>query len=165
MAEVSIGGRPVGDGHPVFIIAEAGSNHDGKLSQAFQLVDVAAAAGADAVKFQTFRAASLYARTAGTSDYLATSKPIFELIREMEMPLEWLPDLAEHCREKGLIFLSTPFDEEMANALDPLVPAFKIDSYSTAHVRRNLSSCRRGQRPAPKSPRPSRPFVSPATTS
>lgn len=134
---IRIGSRAVGDGEPCFIVAEAGSNHDGKLEQAKQLIDVARAAGADAVKFQNFRADHLYPRAPSSAEYLRSlgiEKPIYDLIRELEMPREWIPVLAAHCRERGIIFLSTPFDEGLADAIDPFVPAFKIASYELTHI-------------------------------
>jgi sialic acid synthase SpsE len=117
----------------VYVIAEAGSNHDGSFDQALRLIDVAAEQGADAVKFQAFRADRLYARSAGVSDYLGSEKPIFEIIHDMEMPLEWIPRLARHAAQSGLDFLATPFDERMVDAIEPYVPALKIASYEMTH--------------------------------
>jgi sialic acid synthase SpsE len=131
---LNIGGRKVGNGERCFVIAEAGSNHDGDFEQAKALIKIAADAGADAVKFQTFRADRLYARNAGRSDYLKLDKPIFDIIAAMEMPYEWLPLLAEESRRHGLIFLSTPFDEQSADELEPHVSAFKIASYEMTHL-------------------------------
>jgi N-acetylneuraminate synthase len=129
-----IGGRPVGGGHRCFVIAEAGSNHNGNLDQARRLIDVAAEAAADAVKFQLFRARALYARGAGQTDYLKLPRSIYEIIGELEMPYEWLPRLAEHARERGILFLASVFDEEAADRLDPFVEAFKIASYEMTHL-------------------------------
>ena len=134
MKSVGIGDRVVGDSSSCFVIAEAGSNHDGKLEQAMELVRIAAEAGADAVKFQTFRAEKLYSRNAGRSDYLQLDQPIFDIIAAMEMPYEWLPVLAAEATRLGVLFLSTPFDEESADALDPHVPAYKIASYELTHL-------------------------------
>lgn len=131
---VQIGERLIGDGHPCFIIAEAGSNHNGQLAQAKCLIDAAAEAGADAVKFQCFRASKLYPRTAGQSDYLKVARPIYDIVAEMEMPYEWLPELAAYSQEKGIMFLSSVFDEDSANRLDPYVPAHKIASYEMTHL-------------------------------
>lgn len=130
---ILIAERRVGEGEPVYFVAEAGSNHDGKFEQALALIDIAAGAGADAVKFQTFRADDLYPRSAGTSDYLASPRPIYDIIRELEMPADWIPRLAEHCRVRGIHFLSTPFDERSADLLDPHLPAFKIASSEMTH--------------------------------
>lgn len=132
-AAIAIGGRRVGRGEPCYVIAEAGSNHNGRLETAFELIDAAASAGADAVKFQLFRAARMYPRSAGTSDYLKSSTPIFDIIAAMEMPYDWLPGLVGHCGLRRIAFLATPFDEESADRLDPYVPAFKIASYEMTH--------------------------------
>ncbi len=126
---VRIGPKKIGDGAPCFIIAEAGSNHNGKLKQAFRLIDIAAEAGADAVKFQTFRAQTLYLKSAGRSDYLKIKKSIYDIIKEMEMPPAWIPKLAAHCKTKKILFLSTPTDEICADLLAPYVPAYKVASY------------------------------------
>src|SRR3990172_2573050 len=131
---VRVSDRWIGDGEPCFIIAEAGSNHDGNLEQAKRLIGVAASAGADAVKFQVFRANRLYPRSAGVSGYLKIPKPIYDIITEMEMPYEWLPELAVCCREKGVLFLASAFDEGSADQLDPHVEAFKIASYEMTHL-------------------------------
>ena len=131
--KVRIGNRWIGDGDPCFIIAEAGSNHNSSLEQAIQLIDIAASAGADAVKFQVFRANRLYPKNAGLSDYLKMPKPIYDIVAGMEMPYEWLPKLAASCQEKGLLFLASVFDEESADRLDPHVAAFKIASYEMDH--------------------------------
>jgi N-acetylneuraminate synthase len=125
--------RPVGEGAPVYVIAEAGSNHDGDLARAHRLVEVAAEAGADAVKFQLFRADRLYPRSAGSSDYLGSSRPIHEIIAALEMPVGWLPELAGDAASRGLHFLVTPFDEVAADAIEPYVPAYKIASYEMTH--------------------------------
>lgn len=132
--EVTIGDKIIGDGHPCFITAEAGSNHDKNLDQAKKLIDIAVKSKADAVKFQTFKAAKLYTQNAGYADYLGNKKSIFEIIRSMEMPYEWISELAEYCQNKGIIFFSAPFDEESADVLEDFVPCFKIASYEATHI-------------------------------
>ena len=134
MKVIEIAGRKVGPGHPCFVIAEAGSNHNGNLQQALGLIGIAAEAGADAVKFQTFRAAKLYPKSAGKTDYLKLDQSIYDIIAAMEMPYEWIPILAEEAAKHKLIFLSTPFDEQSTDELDPYVPAFKIASYEMTHI-------------------------------
>lgn len=126
-------GKKVGTGAACFVIAEAGSNHNGSLDIARRLVDTAASAGADAVKFQTFEAKRLYPKGAGKSDYLRDETPIFDIIKAMEMPPEWLPALRDQAHEKGLAFISSPFHEEAVELLDPFVDAFKIASYELTH--------------------------------
>lgn len=134
MTALQIGDRPVGPDEPTFVIAEAGSNHNGDLDTARELIDVAANAGADAVKFQTFRADDLYVEDSGGVDYLDDDRSIYEIIESMEMPYEWIPKLHEHCREQGILFMSTPFDERSAEELAPYVPAWKVASYTSSHV-------------------------------
>jgi N-acetylneuraminate synthase len=117
-----------------FVIAEAGSNHNGDMDTARRLIEVAAEAGADAVKFQVFRARTMYPRSAGVSDYLGLPTPIYDVIEEMETPYEWLPVLAEECRAASLEFMATPFDEEAADRIDPFVGVHKIASYELTHL-------------------------------
>ncbi|HLE92828.1 MAG TPA: N-acetylneuraminate synthase family protein [Anaerolineales bacterium] len=132
--KVRVGNRWIGDGESCFIIAEAGSNHNGSFEQAKQLIDVAVSAGADAVKFQVFRANSLYPKSAGFSDYLKVARPIYDIIAELEMPYEWIPDLASYCRDKDVLFLASVFDEVSADQVERHVEAFKIASYEMTHI-------------------------------
>jgi len=131
---IKIESRLVGEGWPCFVIAEAGSNHNGNLEQAKRLIDVAVEAGADAVKFQLFRASKLYPKNAGQSDYLKLDESIYDIMSAMEMPYEWLPELAEHCRQSEIIFLASAFDQESVDQLDPYVSAYKIASYEMTHL-------------------------------
>lgn len=130
--EISLGGRRVGDGHPCYVIAEAGSNHNRDLDMARRLIEVAAEARADAVKFQTFSGRTLYSSRAPRFDYLAgvSDKSPAELLESLELPRHWQPVLAEHARECGIEFLSSPFDNEAVDELDQLgVAAFKVASF------------------------------------
>ncbi len=136
---VRIGDREVGGGAPVYVIAEAGSNHDRDLDQAKRLIDVAAAAGADAVKFQTFAADRIVAETTTRAKYLddllPPDKTMADLFRELELPREWHAELFRHATEAGIDFLSTPFDFEAIDLLDDLgVKAFKVASYELWHL-------------------------------
>ena len=132
--KVRICNRLVGDQEPCFIIAEAGSNHNGNFDQAVKLIDVAGKAGADAVKFLLFRADKLYNKFAGESAYLQLNTSIYDLMLAMEMPYDWIPKLAEYCERNSIIFMSSVFDEESADQLDPYVPAYKIASYEMTHI-------------------------------
>lgn len=135
MRAIEISKKKIGNGEPTFIIAEAGSNHNGKLDVAKRLIDTAVEAGADAVKFQTFRADKLYPKEAGYADYLETKKSIYDIIKEMEMPYEWIPELFDYCKENDIIFLASSFDEDSANKLTEVgVEAFKIASYESNHL-------------------------------
>ncbi|MCC6555698.1 MAG: GNAT family N-acetyltransferase, partial [Polyangiaceae bacterium] len=100
---------------------------------------------ADAVKFQTFRADRLYPRSAGRSDYLGDERSIYDIIRAMEMPPEWLPILAEHARARGVAFLSSTFDEASVELVDPHVDAFKCASYEMTHEPLLRFMARRGK--------------------
>ncbi len=131
---IRIGPRWIGESAPCFIIAEAGSNHNGRLEQAKQLIDIAADAGADAVKFQVFRASKLYPKQAGHSDYLNDARSIYDIVSELEVPYEWLPTLARWSQERGVMFLASACDEESVDQLDPFVPGFKITSYEMTHL-------------------------------
>lgn len=131
----------MGPGEPVYVIAEAGSNHNRDLPTARKLIDVAAQAGADAVKFQTYRAEGLYSRATPTMSYLRDSgllgarESVWEMIKRIEIPWEWHAELAEHARAAGIEFLSTPFEEQAVALLEPLaVPAYKIASYEINHL-------------------------------
>jgi N,N'-diacetyllegionaminate synthase len=128
-----IGQRNIGRGEPVFIIAEAGVNHNGDLALARQLVDVAAHAGADAVKFQTFKAEKVVSPQAPKAGYqlqtTGADESQLELVKRLELPFEAFRELFVYCQDKGILFLSTPFDEESADFLDALgVAAFKVPS-------------------------------------
>lgn len=133
MGVFHIGDRPVGPGEPTFIIAEAGSNHNGDLETAKELIDVAVEAGADAVKFQTFRASDMYVEDSGGVEYLDDDRTIYDIIESMEMPYEWIPELHDYCRDRDIYFMSTPFDERSAEELAEYVPAWKVASYTSSH--------------------------------
>lgn len=116
-----------------FIIAEAGSNHNGSLQTAKKLIDAAVDAGADAVKFQTFRAEDMYVRDTGETEHIGNEESIYDIMESMEMPYDWIPELHNYCKESGITFLSTPFDERSADKLAEFVPAYKIASFTLSH--------------------------------
>jgi pseudaminic acid synthase len=140
-AEFVIGDRPVGPGHPCYVIAEAGSNHNRELGTALRLIEVAAEAGADAVKFQTYTAEGLYSQHTPDISYLkeqglvSESESVWDLIKRVEIPWEWHADLARHAEKVGIAFFSTPFEESAVDLLeDTGVPAYKIASYEVNHL-------------------------------
>jgi N-acetylneuraminate synthase len=133
MESFEIGGRRIGAGEPCFVIAEAGVNHNGDIRLAKRLVDAASSAGADAVKFQTFKASSLVTATAPKAEYqkacAGSEETQEEMLRRLELPLEGFAELESCCRDRGILFLSSPFDPDSADLLHRLrVPAFKIGS-------------------------------------
>lgn len=116
----------------VYIIAEAGVNHNGSLDLACRLVDAAKAAGADCIKFQTFRAQNLVSRNAGKADYQKDTTgdgSQADMLTKLELSYDAFSRLKQYCEEVGITFLSTPFDLESAAFLDQLgVPFWKIPS-------------------------------------
>jgi N-acetylneuraminate synthase len=124
---MKISDQSVGPDSQTYIIAEAGSNHDGSLEQAKKLVDIAADSGADAVKFQTFRADKMYPAQGSSNDEL------LDLIVEAEMPYNWIPKLSDYCSNNNIHFLSSPFDTDSVDRLKSYVPAFKIASSMLSH--------------------------------
>lgn len=133
VTSVNIGERKVGPGHPCFIIAEAGVNHNGSLEMARQLVDMAVQAGADAVKFQTFKAERIVARDAPKAEYqvrnTGNTESQFEMISRLELSPEMHRDLWNYCNGLGILFMSSPFDQQSADLLADLdVAVFKIPS-------------------------------------
>ena len=117
----------------VFIIAEAGVNHNGSILLAKKLIDVAVDVGADAVKFQTFKTESLVSKNAKKADYQKKTtdkeESQFDMIKKLELDVTAHKELITYCKEKGIIFLSTPFDNESIDLLDTLgLKIFKIPS-------------------------------------
>jgi N-acetylneuraminate synthase/N,N'-diacetyllegionaminate synthase len=130
---IEIGNRWVGPGLRCFIVAEAGVNHGGSFDVARRLVDAAVHAGADAVKFQTFKTERLTSASAPRAPYQQRvgggSGSQRDLLKQVELPFGAFQRLAGYCRERAITFLSTPFDEESVDLLDRLgVPAFKVGS-------------------------------------
>jgi sialic acid synthase SpsE len=129
--EIRIGDRPVGDGHGAFIIAEAGINHNGSMETARKLIDVAADAGADAVKFQMRNYGELF--RAGVVEDMSQEdigfQYIMHLIKDYEFAAEQYEELARYTASRGLLFLCTPWDKRSVDTLEDIgVPAYKIAS-------------------------------------
>ena len=131
-----IGKRIISTESPSYIIAEAGSNHNRDIKLAYRLIDIAAAARADAVKFQTFSADKIASKIDNSLTRIdfAGMKSLHELYAKIELPREWHKDLFEYAEEKQIAFLSTPFDEKAVEELHKLgVNAFKIASFEITH--------------------------------
>lgn len=137
----------------VTVIAEAGSNWRmgtpaRDMAMAKSLIEVAAEAGADAVKFQVFRPDSVYVSNAGTSDYLSDAgiqEDISDIFADLAMPYEMLPDLAAYCAKCDIDFMASPFSVEDFEAIDPHVSAHKIASYEISHLRLIEAAARSGK--------------------
>jgi len=117
----------------VFVIAEAGVNHNGSLKIAKQLIDVASESGANAVKFQTFKAATLVSKAAEKADYQKktsnANESQFEMIKKLELNSDAHKELISYCNKKNIMFLSSPFDIDSIKLLDSLgIEIFKIPS-------------------------------------
>jgi len=117
----------------IFVIAEAGVNHNGSITLAKQLIDVASDAGADAVKFQTFKADNLVSKTAQKADYQKqttdTSESQYEMLKKLELNTTAHHELIAYCNTKDILFLSTAFDHESITLLNNLgMSIFKIPS-------------------------------------
>ena len=133
MERFRIGQRWIG-GPRVYVIAEIGSNHDGKLATAKRLIDLAARAGADAVKFQTFRADHLYPALRFGDDGTPSPHPTHEFLKKYEVPAAWHGALKARADARGVDFLSAPFDEDAADLLVATgCPALKIASGDLTH--------------------------------
>lgn len=131
---ITIGSASIGPNSPTYFIADIAANHDGDLSRALSLITLAAEAGADAAKFQHFRAEHIVSdygfRNLGEQlDHQASwSKSVFEVYQDASLPWEWTETLAAHCTELGIEFMSSPYDFDAVLHLDPYVNAYKIGS-------------------------------------
>jgi len=134
-----------------YIIAEAGVNHNGSLDLARQLIDAAVEAGADAVKFQSFRAEALVSVSAVKADYQKEAtgevETQFQMLKKLELDEAAHLALYSHCRDRGIQFLSTPFDEESLKFLDQrlAVPLIKIPSGEITNGPHLLAAARTGK--------------------
>ena len=124
---------------PVFIIAEAGVNHNGDINKAKELIDVAASAGVDAVKFQAFKTENLILKDVEKAPYQQkttdSKESQFDMLKSLEITQSQNRELIEYCNNKKIIFLSTPFDEDSIDELVELdLPAFKVASTDTTNL-------------------------------
>ena len=144
MSSLRIGERSIGSGHPCLVIAEAGINHNGDARLAAELVDAAAEAGADAIKFQTHFPEHEMLRDGRTAAYVGES--LFDLLSRTALTREAHVELRDRARTKGLIFLSTPFSREAADFLETIgVPAFKTGSGELTHLPLQQHIARKGR--------------------
>jgi pseudaminic acid synthase len=149
--EIEIEGRPIGTGHPVYVIAELSANHHHDLQNAVELVRAARAAGADAVKVQTYTADTItidcekehFRIGHGT---IWEGRTLYDLYREASMPWEWQPKLKEVARELKLAFFSSPFDDSAIEFLEGVgVGAYKIASFELVDLPLIRSAARTGK--------------------
>lgn len=140
MRTVKIGGKKVGDGYPCYILAEAGCNHNQDLGIAKKLIDMSVDAGADGVKFQTYRAENIYSKKTPIMPHFkkhmkaGKNATMYDLIKMTELPWDMHRPIADHCRKNKIVFLSTPFEEDAVDFLEKFeVPAYKIASFEMTH--------------------------------
>jgi sialic acid synthase SpsE len=133
-SELKIDGRQIGTEYPTYFIADISANHDGELSRAKDLIYLAAESGANAAKFQNFRAEKIVSGTgfSGLKKQLSHQakwkKSVVEVYQDASLPFDWTDELKETCRLAKICFFSTPYDFEAVDHLDPHVSVFKIGS-------------------------------------
>jgi len=131
---MKIAGKAIGLDNPTYFIADIAANHDGELEQALELISLAKESGADAAKFQHFRADYIVSdkgfRELGghQSHQAAWSKSVYEVYREASLPWEWTETLAQHAKSIGIDFFTSPYDIEAIDFVDNFVPAYKVGS-------------------------------------
>lgn len=139
-SKIQVGNQLISkDSDKVFIIAEAGVNHGGDMELALKLIDLASEAGANAVKFQTFKAKDLILDNVSKAPYQLKTTPSsqsqYEMLKSLEVSLDQNLKLKQHCKDRGIIFLTTPFEETSLDELDGLdLPAFKVASTDTTNI-------------------------------
>jgi pseudaminic acid synthase len=141
MREFQIGNRWVGESHEPFVIAEMSGNHNGSLERAIKIVEAAAAAGADALKIQTYTADTMTLNLSSGEFVISDpkslwcGKSLYELYSEASTPWEWHEAIFRRCNELGIIGFSTPFDESAVDFLQSLnVPAYKVASFENTDL-------------------------------
>jgi len=131
---MKIGNRELGPQSPTYFIADVAANHDGVLDKALELMTLAKDAGANAAKFQHFRADHIVSdkgfRELGTqqSHQSTWSKSVYEVYRDASLPWEWTKPLADHAQSIGIDFFTSPYDLEAIDFVDEFVPAYKVGS-------------------------------------
>lgn len=136
---IEIGEKKISESSPVFIIGEAGVNHNGDMETAFQLIDAACTAGVDAVKFQTFRTDDLILKNMEKAPYQKKTtipdQSQYEMLKALELSKENNKVLKEYCQKRGIIFLSTPFEiNSLAELIEMDIPAIKIAATDLTNI-------------------------------
>jgi sialic acid synthase SpsE len=134
LSEVVIDGQRIGEQHPTYFIADVAANHDGDLERAKDLIYMAKEAGADAAKFQHFRAETIVSdvgfKSLGSQQAHQASwkKSVVEVYRDVSVSTDWTETLKATCDKAGITFFTSPYDFDLVDHIDPFVPAYKIGS-------------------------------------
>ncbi len=134
MKKIKIGNRLIGKGDAPYFIADIGANHDGRLEKAFKLIELAKEAGADAAKFQNFKANQIVSKIGfeklGTQvgHQSKWKKSVFEVYEDASISQDWTPLLKQKCFEVGIDYFTSPYDIESVDHVDPFVDLYKIGS-------------------------------------
>lgn len=132
--ELKFGNQTVGENHPVYFIADIAANHDGDLNRAKMLIHLAKESGADAAKFQNFKAPKIvsdfgFKNLGGQKSHQAKwQKSVFEVYQDASVPDRWSEELKETCEKEGILYFSSPYDFESIDWLDQYIPVYKIGS-------------------------------------
>lgn len=134
MKKIKIGQRFVGEGEPLYFIADIAANHDGNLKRALKLIELAKESGADAAKFQNFQAHKIVSKRgfdslgARLSHQKSWKKSVFEVYQDASIPFKWTEKLKKKCDEVGIEYFTSPYDFESVDLVDPYVNIYKIGS-------------------------------------
>jgi sialic acid synthase SpsE len=134
MGSFTVNGKAIGKDSPTYFIADIAANHDGSLHRAKELIRLAAEAGADAAKFQNFKAEKIVSDVgfsnlgASLGHQTAWKKSVFEVYQDASLPGDWTPELRDACEQAGIEYFSSPYDRESVDLLDPYVRMYKIGS-------------------------------------
>src|ERR1700761_1375403 len=139
MSELEIAGRPIGPGHPPYVICELSGNHNGSLERALAMIDAAAATGCDAIKLQTYTPDTITLASDGPGFRIEegpwAGRTLHQLYAEAYTPYDWHAALFERARQRGVTLFSTPFDETAVELLEHLgAPAYKIASFEAVDL-------------------------------
>ena len=149
-SRITIGTKEVSESGRVFVIAEAGVNHGGDMALAKEMIDVATEAGADAVKFQNFKAQGLILQGVDKAPYQkktsAANETQYDMLKRLEVKKSQNIMLQEYCAQKGILFLSTPFEEESLNELSDMdIPAIKIAATDLTNIQFLRQGAKKGK--------------------
>lgn len=151
MKEININGKIIAQGHPTYFIADIAANHDGDLQRAKHLIHLAKEAGADAAKFQHFKAETIVSKEGfenmgGQQSHQSKwKKSVFEVYQSASVPDDWTLSLVEACKEAEIDFFTSPYSFEAIDMIDPYVPAYKVGSGDITWLKIIRKMCSKGK--------------------